>query len=332
MISAKNYAAQVEERISALESLRIPYNNIDVDLYMYGLIKNIIKSSIHFALPDDGSIFDDDLKGLEGVQCRIPYPSITVEYYVPESESLYHEETPTYSPRRLVVAYEQNINELLSICKQNNTIYENVSKLYSDFPDDMVLTIVVANQLGEQWAINPLGWIMPVTWNYKYEDGVNIDSLGFDNKSNVRFSGKPNVVLPGLYEATYGLHGYEGLKCALHDIGGEIRALLELCEALTCSNVTTETIQHENKKLNSKRINKGKLPIYETKQLVIEVPKSAKNHGAGLGIDRSSPRQHLRRGHIRRLSNDKRIWVNSCVVGSSDLGNIHKSYSVVPSR
>jgi hypothetical protein len=58
---------------------------------------------------------------------------------------------------------------------------------------------------------------------------------------------------------------------SLHDIGGEVRAVLELCEALACSNVKIDTIQHENKKANAKRAKNGKIPIYATKTLSLMV-------------------------------------------------------------
>ena len=115
----------------------------------------------------------------------------------------------------------------------------------------------------------------------------------------------------------------------MHNLTGEITAVLEFCEALMCSNVNAETIQHENKKANKKRVKKGKLPIYDTKILSIEVPvKTSRRQGYDKIEDRSSPRQHLRRGHIRRLSDGRNIWVNSCVVGSINTGRIDKDYHI----
>lgn len=111
------------------------------------------------------------------------------------------------------------------------------------------------------------------------------------------------------------------------DVANEIFwTVTELVEALSCRNVGTDTYQAESK-VNNKRIKKGKLPFYETKILVVNAPKQARS---GLSINKgthASPRQHLRRGHIRRLDGYN-IWVNSCVVGDHNRGNISKKYIV----
>ena len=40
-----------------------------------------IKSSVHFVLPDGGKIFDDDFKGLQDKELRLPFPKITLEFH-----------------------------------------------------------------------------------------------------------------------------------------------------------------------------------------------------------------------------------------------------------
>ena len=108
-------------------------------------------------------------------------------------------------------------------------------------------------------------------------------------------------------------------------------SVLELCEALTCSNVEIGTLQEASPK-NNKRIMQGKLPILETKTLVINTHRQA-GAGRGGGGSHTSPRQHLRRGHIRFLQSDRyknkqgqKIWINSTVVGNE--GKIDKTYEV----
>lgn len=74
---------------------------------------------------------------------------------------------------------------------------------------------------------------------------------------------------------------------------------------------------------NQKRLKAGKLPLYETKELVL-TPHAGRPEGAVRGTGgHDSPRQHLRRGHIRRLA-DINMWCNSCVVGSSAMGWLTK--------
>lgn len=49
-------------------------------------------------------------------------------------------------------------------------------------------------------------------------------------------------------------------------------AVLELCEALSCSNVDSEVVELVDQRKNAKRIKQGKLPMYETRRLVIKAP------------------------------------------------------------
>jgi len=109
-----------------------------------------------------------------------------------------------------------------------------------------------------------------------------------------------------------------------------VLAVLELCEALACSNVDSEVIEPFDQRKNARRIKQGKLPLYETRRLVIKAPltRSADGHVQG-DSNRQGPREHLRRGHIRRLQDGRRIWVQSCVVGSRENGVIHKTYAVI---
>lgn len=101
--------------------------------------------------------------------------------------------------------------------------------------------------------------------------------------------------------------------------------VFEFLEALSCRNVEQTTIQKCDAALNARRVNKGKLPLYEERILTIKV-NAKQGTGTRTGTHQS-PRQHLRRGHIRRLESGN-IWVNACVVGSSEKGVIKKSYNV----
>ena len=108
------------------------------------------------------------------------------------------------------------------------------------------------------------------------------------------------------------------LKCAM-------AVFLEFIEALSCTNVEA-TIHQAASPKNAQRIKSHKLPIYETKVLTIKAGSHTKTEGTRTGTH-ASPRQHLRRGHIRRLDSGN-IWVNSCVVGAKENGVIDKSYKI----
>jgi hypothetical protein len=329
MISARNYAAHAEAGIVRWASSPFDYKHRDYDTFFCTLIAKSIKDAVHFAIPDNGEIFDDDLKGLDGVKARLPYPLITVEYYVDDTKSQQCDAAPVYSPRRLVLACEATIDGISELQEKMGLV--SPSNIFEAFPDNEVTQFIVMNEIDRIWVPCAMSWVMPATWDYSPGGKLFPVEPLVENRSKKLVAGVPVPALPGLYAWMQQEYGEElALRQGMHDISGEVRAVLELCEALTCSNVVTETIQSANAKANAKRAKNGKLPIYETKTLSIEVPKSAQKTGAKRG-DRSSPRQHLRRGHIRKLQDDRRVWVNSCAVGSPEIGRIDKSYNVFSS-
>lgn len=105
----------------------------------------------------------------------------------------------------------------------------------------------------------------------------------------------------------------------------EARALLGFINALTCSNVRFE--RQEPSKVRKAMQKKGALPFDTYHILTIDVPSKA-GEGAPTGGHRS-PREHLRRGHIRRLADGRRIWVNAAVIGAGrGAGVVTKDYAI----
>ena len=114
----------------------------------------------------------------------------------------------------------------------------------------------------------------------------------------------------------------EESRVGLKDIEGEAVAVLLLMAALSCGNIQTAEVPAPDR-LNLKRVRSGKQPFFSYWVLLIDEPST---HGKACGGGKhASPRAHLRRGHIRRLPN-KRIWVNSSIVGNKALGLVEKSY------
>jgi len=79
-------------------------------------------------------------------------------------------------------------------------------------------------------------------------------------------------------------------------------------------------------KLNKSAVKRGALPFDEYHILTLDGHTKTTGNSKTFG-DRRSPREHLRRGHIRRLEN-KKIWINSMVVNAGNHGKIHKSYEL----
>lgn len=81
--------------------------------------------------------------------------------------------------------------------------------------------------------------------------------------------------------------------------------------------------------LNKKRERNGKVPFFSFKTLHLKVGESMARLVPGNQCsDRSGPRLHMRRGHIRRLSSGVTTWVQACIVGSAKQGMVMKDYEV----
>jgi hypothetical protein len=68
------------------------------------------------------------------------------------------------------------------------------------------------------------------------------------------------------------------------------------------------------------------LPRFEYRVLKVRRDKPAINSPSLSEQLRRSPRQHLRRGHLRKLPKGDVTWVRPCVVGSSEAGHILHDY------
>jgi len=116
---------------------------------------------------------------------------------------------------------------------------------------------------------------------------------------------------------------FETLKVPLSDYADEINALFSFLNVLQCSNVH---ITRSEPKKAGKNV-KAALPFDTYHVLTIDVPGKNGN-GAATGGHRS-PREHLRRGHIRRLSDCRRIWVNAAVIAAGrGAGVVKKDYAL----
>lgn len=108
-----------------------------------------------------------------------------------------------------------------------------------------------------------------------------------------------------------------------YELAMDVSALVNLCACLNCENVETETLAAPTA-LNKKREKKGRPPLFEYKTLVLT--SRGASGGQSQGGTHSSPRIHLRRGHIRRIAPDRTVWVRPTVVGDKSRGVVHKDY------
>lgn len=105
-----------------------------------------------------------------------------------------------------------------------------------------------------------------------------------------------------------------------------IYVLIRFLVAISCSNVTHDPVCSAKKeKYKSSKTNPYGFDEYRT--IVVKNNYQAHSSSGHSGIHRS-PREHLRRGHVRRLSDGKNIWINSMVVNSGTRGKITSDYDL----
>ena len=100
-----------------------------------------------------------------------------------------------------------------------------------------------------------------------------------------------------------------------------VMRLLGFLNCLACSNVSTQRLESHK---GSKKV-KSALPFDSYHVLTIDAAKKNERDMCISGAHRS-PREHLRRGHIRRYENGTKIWVNAAVVNAGVGGKISKDY------
>lgn len=318
MITAKNYVAQA---IKSMSQAVIPLAasadmKKDADA-LKGMIDEFAHA-VHFALPDNALIFDDSLRGLRGASVRLPFQTITIEYFAEDNPTQRNAELKI-ARKRLVYAFEASAEQ----------IGPELQLAYPEADAWIFVYGFYANEAGV-WSPCLCSWAMPSTWDCVENTSPVAEPL-IPSKESIKMIGYPVPFMGQMFDQAVKAYGTDkAITYVTHDISGEVRAVLELCEALSCSNVSHEPIEKVNPAVNARRVRDGKMPLYETRRLVINAGQPTAS-GQGAGGTHASPRQHLRRGHIRRLPTSN-IWVNSCVVGSAENGILHKDYAVKNGR
>ena len=105
--------------------------------------------------------------------------------------------------------------------------------------------------------------------------------------------------------------------------------MAQVLKVMQCSNVAFERVSGmgDRRTLPNGRINEN--TYYRLTVDMAGVKSSGKSVSYEKTEARWHPRQHVRRGHIRRLPNGNRIWIQSCIVGASNTGVIGKEYKVL---
>ena len=254
------------------------------------------QQAVKFVMPANGQIFESKLTGLPEI-LNLPYEKIVIEYECINqggvAERLFGEQAVVPARKRIVYAEQQ--------------------------AKTVVIASIVAFQKQDMdfWQVQPFFCV----WRHSKDVPANVpvkhplDTEGIEiDQVRVMYLDMGGVAKE-FFGDTWEQHAYA-------DMADEVGAVLALIEALTCKNVTLEALPVKKNKCAQMR---GALPYDEYHTLVIN-SKLRQLSEEGEGTHRS-PREHLRRGHIRRLPAGN-VWVNSTIVNAGNHGRVHKSYEV----
>ena len=278
----------------------------------------------HFQLPEGGHIFNDALKGIKGKPINLPYPLISVSYRVGADidGETFDGSKLLYVPKRVAVAIELPRDKLPY---GSQDVFPGCDRIC------MIMALFCTH--GEEWKPCMSVALLPTDkWDGTGYEGPTADLPTFMKEpSGNAFMGKVCIMLPWHFQAAVRRHGDDYAHRSLyHDIAGEASAVLELCEALTCSNVSEAVIQEVRPRVNIRRAKEGKLPLWTTKVLTVKVPRR-REEKPWQGGHHDTPGYHLCSGYIRRVpwsNGTENQWIQDYARGDPAKGIIKKTYRI----
>lgn len=288
-------------------------------------LRDHLAESQKFILPKGGRILGGDITANMFPAFRLPFPVVAAEYLAADgNDGLATGWTNSSSvPKRIALAIEMPCPEAY----RTETADDGMGAII--WPIDFRNGYWHPSWCGA-WV--PYGLVpVPVSQDEKRSRAAELERLGVATED-----GGPHRIRDFSIRAAFPVLGEPGRKIASDDrdrayvaaqldTKDEVAAIVQMCAALACSNVSTELHEPTPKQVRT-ATRRGALPFDSYRILVVDgQPSQATGSGGGT---HASPRTHLRRGHIRCLSSGRRIWVNSTVVNPGAGGFVHKEYAV----
>lgn len=316
-----NHSTHALEALRQLDLTHLPAADAQALHEVMGLLHKAVK----FELPTNGTLFGEDFeKGydiLEPDLLRLPFETVALEYRYEYFDGGRAGERNVPVVKRIALCLDiqahQNLSFLRRLMVQAPHLVEAGGVL--------VYPILC---YGDVWT--PIAW--GVALPRIESDGTNLTTYRYGKglTKTARIGLLPVPVLHSVVtKMMVALGPEQTIKDAFHDCGEEVTSLVGLLAALSCRNVYLKDTPSPDK-LNAKRAKAGRPEFYGFKTLEVDTHKPTRE-GAGHSetpSGRLSPKEHIRRGHIRRLQNGSRIWVQAAVVGAGSKGVIHKTYKI----
>lgn len=277
------------------------------DKLMFPWLASCLSGGVKFVIPDVSMIFDggDTTRGMELV--RLPYPVTVLEYELEGTLA----DGEVAATKRIAMCFSPSSPSLDAIAEFCGL------PTRSDEDGIYIITVYLASGV---WFVPPVIALV----RSAADPVANPRRVPGAAKWGQRFE-----IFPIPLEAAmrcYRSTDEQLIQDLVKDVQDEVCAAVAFCKLMNCSNVHEEVVPAP-KAINASRARKGKPPLFEYRTLVIDVASAPKGAADSQGENsgRASPRQHLRRGHIRRLG-DRLVWVNAALIGS--VGRIEKDYKI----
>lgn len=267
-------------------------------------LMKILKSSQKFILPEGGKI-KPNVSIAETSLFKMPFSSIALVYDTLKESEI----TDLYCDARIIIAFEHTL----------------LPKEFCDLADSDIGVFVWQLEYSKKrgWAISPWGTFLHCPIQYERNgdsddkplDTILVqDCLHFEYASFVeKHKLKPNNTT--LLE-----------QSTKQTINANFTLINFVC-ALNCSNTHVEKIKAP------KQYSWIKKPKYAFEHHCLKIDcsfeeKESTSADGNSGGTHASPREHVRRGHIRRLSSGKTVWINDTVVNAGIGGFVTKDYVI----
>lgn len=299
-----------------------PYDREGIDF-----ISDLLRRAEVFVLPERGELLDRSKPRpqVPGAMFHPPFPVVALEYL--SANNADHRSDPVFEAtpcsKRIALAWEYD------------------GRMPGGFRDPRgpsskegvcIASLAYVDQM-RTWI--PFAGAALIPFDCRYEDRPDqpalVSALVRTGRINAKQAAAPKIeiggVLPLMPNWLSKLVNEHGMQMAMSllsaDLMDELNAYIDLCLALACNNVASTKVSQPHR-LNRARIKQGKLALPDFHVLTIggEAYTGASNEGQRDGV-----RSHLRRGHIRRLSEQRVTWVNATIVNGNRTGFVDKIYN-----
>lgn len=299
-------------------------------------VLDILDKAVKFILPDHGELLDltnFDQKHADLI--KLPYPITVIEAPFPPRPEDRLAGGKEASTRRIGLYVEMSSAEMLKR-------FPDAERPESGSDGVLVIAIFYVDA-AKRWEMSGCASYFPYEQKtYDRFSGPNtpaslkhmaeVEEEGRAmSKMALRFYLAPlqPLILHSMRDA--GLNDDQIKAAMIGNISDEQIMLAQLCAVLNCGNVEQADVPVPDK-LARARAKSGKLPLYDYKVLTLSGDIAARGASDDVGSDAATKRTHLRRGHIRRISGERVVWVRAALVNAGkDIGVVEKSYRLRPS-